>query len=427
MRSPHLYREHAVRKNVAYNGCERQAELRKWFATDAVYASCHDLISKLLMYDCDGDTLLVVSDETFVKVAERNMKGIVPLYYEMKKANNVIISNDTIWQGLSASFSSKSIGIYSNAITKIWNSDVFISGTDDEKQEALTVIKLLCAENNFSIDAAKTSYMPTRPKEVDKIIKKYTKLSLPAFFKYVKDKNDEQVGAVNGSLVNKLASIIPNKRIALKKSLNIDEPDPKMMMNRPLGFDKVSLYKVEKGKPVEEETDPLILAFHKMMDERSLKFVSISELGDDLGYKKNEMTRDEVTKYKYADVIKEIRAELAKCGYDLDDTVDILVKYLYETEYKSKTIFWLCYGEEVYNNLIIRVKHRDYMNKKMGIKSVRRKERQCIDCCDWFFVGIMNTSTCRCEECSAEHEREKNRLKQQQRRQRVKERQKIAV
>lgn len=45
LRPPHLYREHAVRQNL-FN-----TEIRRWFKTDAVYTSCHDLISKILQFD----------------------------------------------------------------------------------------------------------------------------------------------------------------------------------------------------------------------------------------------------------------------------------------------------------------------------------------------------------------------------------------
>lgn len=45
LRSPHLYREHAVRKNVYSETIE------KWFQTDAVYTSCFDMISKVLQFD----------------------------------------------------------------------------------------------------------------------------------------------------------------------------------------------------------------------------------------------------------------------------------------------------------------------------------------------------------------------------------------
>ena len=46
LRSPHLYREWAVRQN------RRNEELDKWFGdTKCIYTSCHDLISKYLMFD----------------------------------------------------------------------------------------------------------------------------------------------------------------------------------------------------------------------------------------------------------------------------------------------------------------------------------------------------------------------------------------
>lgn len=153
LRSPHLYREHAVRINTACNkNKERQESIRKWFGTDAIYTSCHDLISKILQFDVDGDKSLVVADETIVPIAERNMNGIVPLYYNMKKASPVQLNNQTIYNGLNAAFVGGNIGIYSNNISKIWNSEVFISGTEEEKKEAVDLIKLLCMENNFVID-----------------------------------------------------------------------------------------------------------------------------------------------------------------------------------------------------------------------------------------------------------------------------------
>lgn len=45
LRSPHLYREHAVRENII---TEMTSE---WFMTDAIYTSCKDLISKVLQFD----------------------------------------------------------------------------------------------------------------------------------------------------------------------------------------------------------------------------------------------------------------------------------------------------------------------------------------------------------------------------------------
>lgn len=45
LRSPHLYMEHAIRK------VDTSDEVRKWFKTNGVYTSCHDLISRILQFD----------------------------------------------------------------------------------------------------------------------------------------------------------------------------------------------------------------------------------------------------------------------------------------------------------------------------------------------------------------------------------------
>lgn len=156
LRSPHLFLEHAIRKNVAARGVdeERRDKLRNWYCTDAVYTSCKDLISRVLQFDCDGDKLLMVADKTIIDVAKRNIEkfDIVPLYYDMKKASPVHLDNKAIYAGLNAAFVGGNIGIYSNNISKIWNSDVFVDGTLEEQKEAVELIKILCMENNYVID-----------------------------------------------------------------------------------------------------------------------------------------------------------------------------------------------------------------------------------------------------------------------------------
>lgn len=47
LRSPHLYVEHAVRKNMV--GIDH--EMKRWFITDAIVTSVHDVISKILQFD----------------------------------------------------------------------------------------------------------------------------------------------------------------------------------------------------------------------------------------------------------------------------------------------------------------------------------------------------------------------------------------
>lgn len=89
----------------------------------------------------DGDKALVVQDEILVKVAEREMKGVVPLYYEMKKAEAETINADTLYVALTSAYKAN-IGIISNDITKIWNSD----------KPDINAVKWLTMFNNFVID-----------------------------------------------------------------------------------------------------------------------------------------------------------------------------------------------------------------------------------------------------------------------------------
>lgn len=137
LRSPSLYREHPVRINKV-----NDERCKRWFSKRGIYVSCHDLISKIVQMDWDGDKLLVCADKTLIQVAERNMQDIVPLYYDMRTAPAHQLSNEAIYEGMKNAYTSGSIGPTSNMITKIWNS---------EKCD-LDVIKWLCYQTNERID-----------------------------------------------------------------------------------------------------------------------------------------------------------------------------------------------------------------------------------------------------------------------------------
>lgn len=52
LRSPHLYKEHAIRFNIANDAYgDRVSKISEWFTTKAVYTSTFDLISKILQFD----------------------------------------------------------------------------------------------------------------------------------------------------------------------------------------------------------------------------------------------------------------------------------------------------------------------------------------------------------------------------------------
>ena len=398
LRSPHLYKEHPIRKNVAcYFYKERQQNIREWFCTDAVYTSCKDLISRILQFDCDGDKLLVVSDKTFVDVAERNMKDIVPLYYNMRKAEATQLTNETIYSGLNAAFTGGNIGIYSNNISKIWNSDVFVSGTEDEKREAVDIVKILCMENNYVIDFAKTLYKPERPSDVNEKIVAFTKEKLPYFFKYAKGKNDGQVVERNQSFVNKLDAMIPNPKINGRK-LGLGEIDYRLMMSNPdIEFD---IAFNDKGRLIKEETDPLIVKYCEF--DREYYFTVDAAISSDDEQQSNDKFAKKIMKYRQ--MSDRIKSELSQFGYNDKEIADILVKFLYGIKNsKNKTVLWMCYGNYIVENL-------------ERIFKPQTKAIQCVDCGEWFEVSIFDSATCRCNSCVVEHKRELARLRKQKQR-----------
>ena len=139
LRSPHLYREWPIKIN------KRNEELDKWFGeTKCIYTSCHDLISRVLQFDNDGDKALVVKDKLLTKIAKRNMVDIVPLAYNLKKSKAEQLSSDSMYQGMVHAYTGGNIGPISNNITKVWNSG-------DIGEEQLNVVKWLCFQNNAVI------------------------------------------------------------------------------------------------------------------------------------------------------------------------------------------------------------------------------------------------------------------------------------
>lgn len=315
LRSPHLYREHVVRKNV------RNDDTEKWFNGKAIYTSTDDLISKYLMFDVDGDKLLTISNKLFCKIAKRNMKDIVPLYYDMKKAPAQNINSNTLFDSLEKAYKGGKIGIYSNNISKIWNSG-------EITQDQLDIIKMLCMENNFCIDMAKTLYMPKRPKDIDKKIKEYTRLKLPHFFIYAKDKDKSQVNMWQDSPINMLENIIPDSRLNITKSIS-------RLDYRNLLSDK-SFVLDEQSNCIIEQYDywnkvkPNILKLRKRNED------------NDKGLDNERFVYDK------------IKNNLLSLGKNKEYVVNTLVTFLYSNRKSSdKKTLWECFGDEIYENIKI--------------------------------------------------------------------------
>lgn len=410
LRSPHLFLEHCVRDNVAYENGEDKGEdkgedIGEWFNSDAIYTSTHDLISKVLAFDCDGDHLLVVADETLINIAERNVKkyDIVPLYYDMKKAEPSFITDENIYNSLVRAFTGGNIGQFSNNISKIWNDDVFVNGSEEEKRNAVDCIKRLTAQSNFCIDYAKTLYKPEFPEDIKKEIKCFTSKLLPYFFKYAKDKTNAQVQPQNGSLVNKIISVIPNPRINCKyielgKWKKLPTPDYRLLLsNSEDEVESVTEF-MEKYKDVIELYSSLAFEYMHRID------VNVGEQ-----HSMDKLNKAEIKHMLvYGKSVEIVKTSMSELGYTDEELVDILVKYLYAIkDSKYKNILWSCYGDIIYKNLD---------------KNIQKKTEyvQCEVCGVWYKKAIHNHKSNRCRDCEDKHRKERKLITQRERRAKLK-------
>lgn len=339
LRSPHLYREWPIKQN------KRNEELDKWFGmTKCIYTSCHDLITRYVMADVDGDKLLIIKDRLLTKIAKRNMKGIVPLAYNLKKAKAELLSGESMYRGMALAYTGGNIGPISNNITKVWN-----SGEIGEEQ--LNVVKWLTYTNNQVIDYAKTLWLADPPKEVKNIIKSYTKAKVPDFFIYAKDKELHQVEQPNNSTMNRIAASIPDSKLIFSKS--ISKFDYRMLMNLDCDFS------ISGDSPVV-----------KAYDEVNLR-------------QKEFLTEDENIKGQNLYAFKKIREYIInKSNKDIDYIVNTLVAFLYTArKTSSKKRLWDCFGDVILENLKKNLEGKGKVCQICGKRFVQKTKGQRASCC----------------------------------------------
>ena len=310
LRSPHLYREWPIRYN------KRNDETDRWFGgTRCVYISCHDLISKIVQADFDGDRLLVIKDRLLTRIAKRNMEDIVPLAYRLEKAKGDILTSETLYEGMSHAYTGGNIGPISNNISKVWNSG-------EIRQEQLNVVKWLCFQNNAVIDYAKTLWLPIPPKHIQETIKSYTKARVPNFFIYAKDKTPSQVESQNNSAMNRIAAAIPDSRLRWSKT--IGKFDYRMLMNQCVEFS------VFENNPIVER--------YQYWSKHQYLFNT-----------KDELHLNQEDLYMY----QKMRAKILEDDeYSSDYIVNTLIFYLYSIKPdSSKKILWSCFGDIMLKNL----------------------------------------------------------------------------
>ena len=355
-RSPHLYKEHAVRKNIINKKYEG------YFITNGIYTSCHDMVSKILQFDNDGDHATVIQDRNIVELARESMEGISSLYYEMDKADPVEINPDNIYIALKIAFKSSNIGKYSNMLTKIWNKD-------DISMDDLNTAKIIAALNNYAIDSAKTLEMPTFTDNIKKQLRETKKLELPYFFKYVKD--NAEVRDINNSTVNTICKQIENIGQGDFKFKLTGYRSSKLMHNKDI---------MEKIKS--ELADEVIEEYKKVDKEKNKYFFKVDELDED--------DRREVVVATWSDIKDEFNKFCEEKEIDLIDAVDLIIKYIYSTRRDSKkTLLFNVFGDIIVNNLRTNIKNP--LGDKIGeyficefcgkrIKRESNRQKMCKDC-----------------------------------------------
>lgn len=293
----------------------------------------------------DGDRSLVCADQTIVAAAERNMKNVVPLYYEMKKAEPVIVNNNVIFDGLNAAYKGGRIGEISNLITKIWNSG-------DIKYD---IIKLLVMENNFVIDYAKTLYKPTRPEKIHDLIQYYNTQKTPFFFQYAKDKTSAQVAPKNNSCVNRIQDIVGNPKFNFQTK-QLGKFNYKMLLHD----QRIDTSGLEAKQIIED--------FKTFILESNL-----------------QLTSDEEEHNNYDYIALQIKKRLIEKYYDEHYVCDVLVKhYFHDKKSVRKKMLIDCFSDIINENL-----HKNIAGNIVF----------CHDCGEEIALAANDRKTNRCEAC----------------------------
>lgn len=337
LRSPHLSDcEHGIRTLVKTDEC------KKWFHGMDTVISTHDLLTKILQCDVDGDECLVVHDRVFIDLVDRDK---LPLYYEMRKGESVPVNNENIKKCLHNSFQNSVIGQISNALTKHLNA---------QEEPDLEFVRYMTSFNNFCIDFPKSQYMPNLPQDYELLFEELkTEESLfPYFFKYAKDKvsrNCCEYADDENSNVNRISKYIMNETKSNKGNIWKDDTD----------------------KEQEESSDKEKSVFNP-------EYFQTDSIKVDRQSKEYEQLCKVLAKLKIEDTSKNRKRIREKCGekeakilgYDafyhyccgeilkvIDDRKKVAA-YLVDMEYHqeafketSKEILWNCFGDILYENL----------------------------------------------------------------------------
>lgn len=353
LRSPHLYVEHGIRKLVKDDVLEK---CKEWFNDIDTIVSSHDLLCRLLMFDVDGDEILLTPNKTIIGCIPDD---IVPLYYIPFDPVKSEINSDAIYQAIVSCMENTQIGDISNVMTKNYNN----ADTDMEFN------KIMCCYNNLSIDYPKTQDIVG----LGQYEEKYNTLKAeknPHFFRYAKGKSQDACKKISNSNADRVCAYIHkrtgNKNYAWKDSEKKFNPSILFNNETPVTIDSEKYRELEK------------VMFTLKMKEQSLVSAikdAMKELNRPEGWKEKN-SRYEVFFHMCEKAIMNIfDSREDACEYLLD------MEYLHrENENRSKNILWNCFGDLIYKNICnnlcygnVRQRRKHYETNVVAIREIEDK------------------------------------------------------
>ncbi len=356
LRSPHLYVEHGIRNLVKDEVLE---QCKEWFNDYDTIVSSHDLLCRLLMFDVDGDEILLTPNKAMIDCVPDD---IVPLYYIPFDPTKSEINSKAIYGAIVSCMENTQIGDISNVMTKNYNNP----DTDMEFN------KIMCCYNNLSIDYPKTQNIV----KLGKYAEKYNALKgekNPYIFIYAKGKSEESCKKLGKSNTDRVCEYI-HKKTGNKnyKWKNKDKKfDPSILFNNenPVNIDAEKYRELEK------------VMFMLKMKERSL-VSSINEAA-------KEMSRSEGWEEKSSqyDVFYHMCEKLILSIFESrDEAVEYLLDMEYlqrENEHKSKNILWNCFGDLIYKNICNNLYYTNVRKRKRhyetSISTINKAEEKAMN------------------------------------------------
>lgn len=337
LRSPHLSFEHAIRINKATK--EKNIKY-KYLTTNGIYTSIHDLISKILQFDVDGDHATVISEYWIVELAEKmiNKYNVRPLYYKMGNAGAEQITKDNIFKSLKFVFHNSNIGKVSNTLTKIWN--------NEEPWKLFKIIQKLCCHNNDIIDASKTLSIRRLPEDIKETLNELKNKKYPYFFHFAKGYKTSECEKIGNSVMDKLCK-------------NIDTLRENYNWNSCGRFE----YKKLMNKQRDFEVDNDIIDFYLQLEEKTRKRIAdyTTANGDDeekngTAYKHDYYEEARKTVLEYAK--SRVRFEGLKAresnkiiNKEYSYIVDNIIKYTMFCDENKMAFILNVFGAIIINNL----------------------------------------------------------------------------